>query len=252
MAAPRAALTNAPITEAVVDFRVAPRDGLRVADFEPLVAMLAPDYTKKGPLIELHASVQVESGQAPQTDSTLAEVGVRLHSADDRYVLQLQLEGFSLSRLAPYENWETLRSEAMRLWHLYVKETRVETVRRIAARYINNLQLPIQPGEDLAIYLSRPPELPPGLSQSVTGFIQRVSFQDPESGVSAVLTQALTQFPIGQWPPTMPVILDIDVFRVRDVAASSADVWNQLETVRAFKNRIFYSALTDKAVENYL
>jgi uncharacterized protein (TIGR04255 family) len=116
MAKPRTYLPQAPVTEAVIDFRVLAQKGLTVAALEPLVERLAPDYVKKGPIFELQASFAVDPKGEGSSDVASQEIGVRLHSADDRYVAQFQLAGFSLSRLEPYETWDELLAEAQRLW----------------------------------------------------------------------------------------------------------------------------------------
>ena len=99
MAKLRTYLPHAPVTEAVIDFRVVARKDLAVAALEPLVERLAPDYVKKGPIFELQASFAVDPKGERSSDVASQEIGVRMHSADDRYVAQFQLAGFSLSRV---------------------------------------------------------------------------------------------------------------------------------------------------------
>ncbi len=60
MAKSRTYLPHAPVTEAVIDFRVVAHKDLTVAALEPLVERLAPDYVKKGPIFELMASFAVD------------------------------------------------------------------------------------------------------------------------------------------------------------------------------------------------
>jgi uncharacterized protein (TIGR04255 family) len=71
---------------------------------------------------------------------------------------------------------------------------------------------------------------------------------DAECGATAVLTQALEQVTEGR---PLPVILDIDVFRETKYTANSPDIWNYLDELRALKNRFFFGALTEEAVELY-
>src|SRR5262245_37268881 len=111
-------LPNAPITEAVIDFRVETPAAVTV---EMLDAALAErgylGYTKKGPIIRGEFGFSLTAKEGPVTRAAQSSViGVRLHSADERYVAQLSVEGFTLSRLQPYESWETLIGEARRLW----------------------------------------------------------------------------------------------------------------------------------------
>jgi len=175
-------------------------------------------------------------------------IGVRLHSADEKYVAQLTTEGFTLSRLAPYESWESLIAEAKRVWQVYrtcVKATRIQ---RTATRFINNLLLPIHPGDRFEKFLTGLPVMPPDYPQTVSSFLQRFVVSDAPSGATAILTQALDQVTTAG---PLPVILDIDVFRETRFPADGPDVWAYLTDLRELKNRFFFGALTDAAMELY-
>lgn len=252
MAKSRTHLPHAPVTEAVIDFRVVARKDLPGAAFEPLVERLAPDYVKKGPIVEILTSFAVDPKGERSSDVASQEIGVRMHSADDRYVAQFQLTGFSLSRLEPYETWDKLFAEAQRLWALYVDAVRPDKVVRVATRFINNLRLPMQPGEDFGVYLTKPPQVPEGLPQGLSSFLQRVLLHDPKTDIRATLTQALQSLPGGDLPERIPVILDIDVYRLAEFGPGSRELWDCLEGLRAFKNLAFYESLTEQAVEQYL
>jgi uncharacterized protein (TIGR04255 family) len=72
---------------------------------------------------------------------------------------------------------------------------------------------------------------------------------DEACGATAVLTQALEVFTP---EPPVSVILDIDVFRESRFAADGNVVWDYLAQLRMLKNRFFFGALTEEAVELYL
>ena len=63
--------------------------------------------------------------------------GYLFTSVDGRQVVQARLDGFTFSRLKPYDKWESLRDEARELWQHYVQIASPETVTRVALRYIN-------------------------------------------------------------------------------------------------------------------
>lgn len=252
MARLRAHLQNAPITEAVVDFRVRPRDGLSVSDFAAEASRFAPHYVKQGPIFHVQALIAVDTDSNGRSAMSSSEVGLRMHSTDERYVMQIQRDGFTLSRLTPYETWEALVTEARRLWEVYVEIAHPFTVWRVATRYINNLRLPMQTGEDFAVYLTKPPEVPDGLPQSLSSFLQRVVLHDSERDVLATVTQIFEPIPPGSLVAAIPVILDIDAFRVANFEISDPALWRCLQALREFKNRIFFESLTEKAVNLYV
>ncbi len=90
--------------------------------------------------------------------------------------------------------------------------------------------------------------MPPEFPQTVSSFLQRFVAYDEPSGATAILTQALNQFPTA---PPVPVILDIDVFRETAFAPDGAEVWNYLAQLRLLKNRFFFGALKEEAMEIY-
>jgi uncharacterized protein (TIGR04255 family) len=243
-------LPRAPITEAVIDLRVETPPGTTV---EALLHALERrnyfGYMKKGAIVrgEFGFAFSVQEGPKPVTAGRATSIGVRLHSPDERYVAQLSMEGFTLSRLQPYESWEDLVREAARLWGGYLDSLPTDRVVRAATRYINNLRLP--PTESLGRFLKLPPALPEGLPEVLSAFLQRFVIHDPASEATVILTQALEA---GSPERNLPFILDIDVFRVATFSPRGTQVWDCLEQLRLLKNRVFFGCLTELAVELYL
>jgi uncharacterized protein (TIGR04255 family) len=122
----------------------------------------------------------------------------------------------------------------------------------VATRYINNLRLPMQDGEDFGVYLTKPPEVPEGLPQSLSSFLQRVVLHDKALDVHATVTQIFEPIPSGNLPSAIPVILDVDAFRVAEFQIPGPGIWDCLQELRDFKNRVFFESLTEKAIELYV
>jgi uncharacterized protein (TIGR04255 family) len=248
MAQPRH-LSNAPITEGLIDLRVEAPAGVTV---DTLVAAIAQrnnfGYTLKNPIIrsEFGFSLNVQQSRAIAHDPRATSIGVRLHSPDERHVALLSIEGFTLSRLEPYGSWEDLLRETLPLWRGYAECLGPGTITRIATRYINNLRLP---STDLERFLDLLPRLPQGLPSAVSGFLQRYALQDALTQATVLLTEALPEASTG---PPVPVILDIDAFRHARFPMDDQTVWQYLEQLRVLKNRVFFTCLTEAGVELYL
>jgi uncharacterized protein (TIGR04255 family) len=244
-------LPHAPIIEALIDFRVHPSDGMSVERLEQAFEDQDFGYHKKGPILRGQFGFSVNTEDSPMARPMLSEttiIGVRLHSTNEKYVAQFSTEGFTLSRLEPYESWETLIEEAKRVWEVYVTCAKPTRIQRTATRFINNLRLPMQSGERFEKYLTGLPVMPPDFPQTISSFLQRFVVYDEPSSATAILTQALDQFTtVG----SLPVILDIDVYRETKFACDSPDVWSYLTDLRTLKNRFFFGALTEAAVELY-
>lgn len=242
-------LANAPITEALIDLAVAPRPGLTFAQLKETVGSTVPGYYLKGPISQGTVAFQVSNdGMAPLASSESQQIGIRLHSQDEKYVAQFRINGFTLSRLPPYEDWKNLEKEAERVWNIYLKCLTPSRISRVATRYINNLRLPLEPGIAFQRYIEKLVDVPEEAPQSVTGFFQRLQLVDTASGAHVVLTLAMdTASPMNQ----APVILDIDCSIRADLSPGDPKVWNILASLRALKNRTFFGTLTERAAELY-
>jgi uncharacterized protein (TIGR04255 family) len=240
-------LSNAPITEAIIDFRVERSEDATV---DGLVAELARrnnlGYRKEAPIFrsEFGFSLKGEEGRATADATT---IGVKLRSTDRNYIAQLSVEGFTLSRLTPYESWENLVLEARRLWADYAACLKAPRITRYATRYINNLRLP--PTQNLERFLLLPPNLPPGLPEALSGFLQRFVMRDVPSDATVILTQVLEGAPLDK---PLPVVLDIDAFRFGTFPSDEPEVWSELNQLRRLKNGVFFGCLTEEAVALYL
>lgn len=238
-------LNNAPITEAIIDFRVRLPGAFEILRLKEAHGQLSADY----PTLEEQQVTQQEFeqrlGQPPKlTVRSQGVLGYRFHSRDNKTIVQFRRNGFTFNRLKPYSSWDQVFPEACRLWHIYSTAAQPEEISRIAVRFINRLQLPL-PNLEFSDYLTAPPPLPQGVPQSLSGFLTRVVIQDPEARLAANIVQALEP-PLNEQYISM--ILDIDVYQ-RDVSELTLEaVLGQFAKLRDMKNRIFFGSLTEKAL----
>lgn len=246
MAKIRTHLDGAPITEGLIDLQVQPGkgDGLKaVQEF----ANSLEGYEQVGPIMQLLTTWNLSKEDGAKEQSQSSELGVRVQSTDEKYVLQIRTNGMTLSRLEPYETWKVLLAEMRRLWSLYINAVEPEAVTRVATRFINRLKLPMIPGEQFGDYLTKPPEVPEELPQAILSFNQRTVIPHPDIGANANLIQLLEE---GVTPGDhVPIILDIDVYKMVNFGPDSEESWNLLEKLRVYKNAIFFASLTEKTVE---
>lgn len=236
-------LPHAPITEALIDIQVVPRDGLTFAGLQESISAPEFGYYVKNPISEgTFGFMLTSNGTQPQTTAQAVQIGLRLHSHDEKYVAQCRLSGFTLSRLPPYEEWPNLIQEARRVWAVYTERLLPKRVTRVATRFINNLQLPMNHGESYQKYLHKLVDVPDEAPQAVASFLQRFHLVDVESDASVVLTLALDNAPPGA---RAPVILDIDAFRLTDLELPNQNLWDILEKLRVLKNRCFFGTITE-------
>ena len=114
-------LRNAPITEALIDFRIKIKEGFDVAQIEALHDVLSGQYPGKKTRHRLEGRFEFKKGEKPVSLSTEAVDGYIFTSADQKQVFQARIDGFTFNRLKPYDKWETFRNEAKRLWEFCPK-----------------------------------------------------------------------------------------------------------------------------------
>lgn len=153
-------LKNAPITEAIIDFRVKLHPDFQVKEFFSLKKELHEKYPTVRERKMIEGTLEIRDGKPIQTlpvDKGL--YGYFFESNDGKNVAQFRKDGFTFSRLKPYTRWEEVIQEARTLWNKYVKISSPEYVTRIATRYINHLNIPL-PIAGLSDYLASPPKIP--------------------------------------------------------------------------------------------
>jgi len=238
-------LRNAPITEALIDIRVKIKADFNVQQLLSLHDVIAGQYPRKNEQFQYEGNFEFKQGESSSSGSGTLN-GYVFTSADNKQVFQARRDGFTFHRLRPYEQWDTFRDEVFRLWKLYKDLISPEIV-RVALRYINKLDIPLfpQPLLDFNEYLTATPIVPEGLPQGVSSFLTRVVINDPETNAVAILTHAFEQTVD---PKFLPIILDIDLFKQKEVI-SEEDAWQILEELRRLKNKIFFASITEKTKE---
>ena len=240
-------LPNAPIVEALVDLRVQLPAGFNVEVLRDLHGSVAATY----PRVEaqrllqgkLHFSREGMVAQGPSR----AVLGFRMLSEDGRNVVQFRRDGFTFSRLRPYTEWPALYEEAWRLWELYREVAQPSGVSRLATRFINRLQCP--PSFRLEEYFRAPPEIPAGVPNVMASFLYRYVLA-PVDGITSNVTLATE--PSAPGVGYTSVVFDIDCYVNKEFRPDEAErIASIFANLHDMKNRIFFSSLTDKAIDAF-
>lgn len=239
-------LPNAPITEAIVDFRVSlPRDFLpnRLKEASELLKEEYPRIDeRKG------YETRVEFSDGPPGEPRTRDVGFQgiwLKTEDEKTVAQFRVDGFTFNRLKPYTRWEQVLPEALRLWGVYVELANPQGVTRLALRYINHMTFPV-PEPRLEDYIVNCPRVPPTVPQILSSFSTRVVLENPERRTRANVIQALE---VGVETAAPSLLFDIDVFRTDELEMNPTVVRKVFGDLREYKNDIFFGSLTERFVE---
>jgi len=236
-------LNNAPIKEAVIEIRTIASDNFEITTFDSESSGFQLDgYSKKDILKSREFKFTLKDSDIENQPTEPQLLGYRYCSNDQKYVVNFQKTAFIFSRLQPYEDWDTFKNEAKKLWDIYVDHAKPLKATRVATRFINVINIPL-PIRDFSDYLTTPPEIPKELPQSLASFMFRMVLPDNDAKYFATITQSLEHAESN----FVPLLLDIDVYIQRQMDINKA-IWEHLDNLRVFKNKIFFSTLQENTL----
>lgn len=239
--------TRPPVTEAVIDVRVQYDEGRDIDALRPLADSLRASYPTQQPTRVVGMAFEAKDEAIQQRPTVHKAVGWKLVSADSSRILQIEKRMFAYSHLPPYSNWRQFSSEGRELFAKYVDVWRPAMVTRIAVRYINRIVFPF--GRiALEDYFAVRPEFPDSLGPMGGVVLQLQVFPDGRlDDLPALITMA-SQPSEGE---EVVFVLDIDVYREKEMELDVDAVFSELERARMTKNRIFEACLTERAKDMF-
>jgi uncharacterized protein (TIGR04255 family) len=232
-------LSKAPIVEAIIafDFVTAPGDleGLRESFFKQIKS----EYPTQAPIKRAQVNFDA-NGSTGETSI----VGSRCLSSDGKNVCAISESSFLCSRLQPYSDWESLRTEFRRLWEIFNSLGKVQ-IRKAAVRYINKIFIPS--GSEIFDSIYTYPKLADGLPDAVYASFIRLEIAIPEPGGTLIVTE-------GVLPPERPnfVAIALDHDLQFPITEKAGDVWELLEKARELKNQYFFASISPEVLKEYL
>lgn len=242
---------NAPIVEAILEIRCSSTSATKTDALWAMLSRESPRYPLSEHLEEFKSEVRgpIAPGARASVTATAERMmtGVAGISECRQRVFQARDSGFTFAHMRPYPGWTVFRDEAKRLWEVYRSVRTPTRVTRIAIRTINRIQL-AGPPADPSRYLRTLPVVAPEAGSGVHGFFMQVAVDQPDMGAVALITEAIDRSAeSGQ----VAVILDIDLFRERDLPSSEQELWALLERLRLTKDAIFEACITDEARKDF-
>lgn len=237
-------LSNAPIREAIIDIRVKHGSNFDVNEFRSLEKEMSKDFPKMEERKAYSASINFGPEKANFQGENNELDAIIFRNEEKSEVLQFKKQGFTFNKLKPYTSWEDVIEKAKMAWEKYVQVSKPVAVTRIATRYINHILIPIS--SNLEDYITNPPKLPPKAPSLFEGALSRIKLVDEENDIFVNLTQA-----IESREKKAAIILDIDAFRKKEYDLEEEFPWEDFSQLREMKNRIFFSSLTEKAINLY-
>ncbi|MBL0184636.1 MAG: TIGR04255 family protein [Candidatus Obscuribacter sp.] len=145
-----------PIIEAIMDFVVTPMVPLEPDQLMAFAQTQSKDYADQSPVSEFTLNIDGQNLGTPTTPS-MKVVSYIARDHDENRAFQVRSTGFSYSKLAPYDCWESFFNEGKRIWNLYSNFSNPKSIDRVAVRFINRLDIPL-PITDFKDWLQTVPD----------------------------------------------------------------------------------------------
>ncbi|GAA6617314.1 TIGR04255 family protein [Scytonema sp. NUACC26] len=250
---------NPPITEAIFDITVNLRDDFHYEElliFQEDIKESFPNIQKK---IALQGGFELNLEKPEEINPRLFSMsnqpeGYIFISNDQEKIIQAKLQGFTFSKLKPYQSWKDFYGEAYELWQKYVEITSPLKVVRLGLRYVNqiNIPLPREGGIELKQYIKTLPEIPSDLSVAIEGYFMQLVLSHTQYQPSrAIINQTIGQMLENQESKkAYPLIFDIDVFQEVNLAPDDEEIGKIFEVnLKCFREDIFFKSITEKTKE---
>lgn len=232
-----------PITEAII--QVIMNHEMALDDMGKVASQLRKVYPHQETIngVEIHINQQVAGGNvAVNSKST----GYKLNSDNQTDIVSISQNALAVARLAPYLGWDTLHKQFITAWKSWKKVAKTKPISRIGVRYINRIDiLRGENGINLEDYLTFCPKTPDFGNFPITEYLIQVTQQTNESWFTTITSRAIPSPLVN----CMSLLLDIDVFRIKDIPLKDEDLWVVISEAHTIKNTVFQNCITQKTEE---
>lgn len=236
---------KAPITEALFYIQIDPVLSISAKELSEAHSEIVSSYPNKKNRLLWETKFEFKEGSPVKAESADKRIhGYQFWSSDEKQVVQFLADGFSFSRLKPYEGWEMSFPEAMKLWKLYLKKFGPQNIKQLGLRYINLIEIPFSRVE-LGDYFIQPPQPPAGLPQDLEGFLSRLVIRfDERTRVMTTLTPQLHSL-----PGIFSIVFDIDAFSTVHSSATYGKLEEDFKKLHGIVWDIFKMSIKPKTEE---
>lgn len=240
------AYRRVPITEAVLELRFVSQLS------ESIIESGARRFESRYPEKEKVESAEFQVDTLQKASDFRAKWnwdGLKLSSRDRADIVLLYKGLFGYVRLAPYNGWETFQAQAKDAWTTWRKSAGAPEIKRIGLRYVNRIDVPTGANTLIKVedYLNILPRTPESLDQPMSGYTMQVTRPLGVDDCSVTLTSSTLA--ISPLVGFASFVLDLDVFKEKNIPRREDELWPVIDKMREHKNRIFESCITDKSRE---
>lgn len=231
-----------PIIDAIVELRL--QVPLEQTEQAQILRAISPGYDTHKETREVDVQVRSDDGKIEAVTGPARLVHM-LSNLDQNDFCRVEVSKLHWSRLPPYEGWSSFKARILRDLERLPETTGLPRIDRVGVRYRNRIDVPVEADgiyhyEDyLSVNIGLPPFLDPN-----HGYHWKIEKDFKDRGMAATIMSGTIP---SELPGTMAVLLDIDVFVLRDIPQQRDHLMSKLEDMRSLKNELFEVCVTDKA-----
>ncbi|RMH44063.1 MAG: TIGR04255 family protein [Gammaproteobacteria bacterium] len=249
---------DAPILEALINFNVRFSRAVEVDRINSFHNECGSTFPISQDRVEIRHTVSFDE-KSGSTDAQLTRefVGKVFFAEDRARAIQIRRDGFAYSKLRPYNDWNSLVEDAKIWWEKYRDFYNPILVTKASVRYINKIGLPrsiLDANGNIVLsslrnYILTTISIENRLSSIARDAFCRIVIPHPRE-TSILATVISTPDKNQNDQDKFYHILDIDVVADVEMDPINNDaIWNLMDALREFKNKIFFASLTEQAKE---
>lgn len=231
---------NAPIIEAILEFRVSD-----AGDLSPTLASFCDGASGwEGAEVSPIFSRTIELNNTGESRVQSNPIGHSILRADGARRITVMTDRIAYSWIGQYETWEALVDEALPMFWKYRDDTGATQLVRLACRFVNVIRMR-SPHSEVRDYLRTSVDVSPYLPQGLESFFMQATVGLGDNLGVNVTSAAPANFEEGQ----VGVALDLDTFDSATLDLTTdwvvAEMNSKLDMLRMAKNYVFEASITD-------
>lgn len=233
--------TSAPIEEALLEVRVT-YSGPYVDSIETFRENIK-DFCNYEELPQTRFHFRVSENNQPKVqDVPETQYLYTFKTTDEKYVIQVSDIGLVVSRLRPYEGWDTFKDKILDCVSKFFKSFKIQNVNRLGLRFINKINCS---PDDFYTYFKSFPSLAYGkFALEANSSTMQFQVFNKEKGLNGIITEVINP----KWANetlSLNVTFDIDIFKNVAHKPIITEVEAHLPDMRAIKNDVFEANITE-------
>lgn len=236
-------LSNAPILEAVLHINFESNSNILV-DFEKFAASIKEDFHNHEKRFSFSTSFNFSEGTFSNSDNQDIKTldSIVFFNVDKSKLIIISQESFSAHIVSEYSEWSKFKNFANEFWLIFKGIFEIQKQKRISLRYLNELSFKNPMTFEEHFKMSSFADNSQNFE--IYGFSTTYNFYSPDHEAQSKVVIAKNER--NNDNELVKIVLDVDVSKE---VIQNVDIWKEFDSLREFKNDLFFNILTPETLE---